>query len=383
MSVVAPASPPAAFFPAGFHSHASFPQPLHLAPNGFRAYSSFMAQPDCPKCGGTGYKILEGDVELSPAIARVPELAARAAAANGERAFVLTKDAHRGPAQGAPRVAVLCDCAESERAARALERARIPVRYELCDLDNFETDVYDGVPDGPAYKRSLSQAKLVVEGFARDYPLTLDAGLLLIGPCGVGKTHLAVAALKQIVRRGHEALFYDYRDLLKEIQDSYNPENPVTETRLLEPVLTAEVLLLDDLGSSKPSNWALEMIGHILTTRYNEKRVTLLTSNYLDAPEASYGEDTRDAGAASQESPVSPGAEGGPDDSFAARRAGRAPRKAVKLPSGESIRIHRDDTLTDRIGQRIRSRLYEMCRTVEIYARDFRQEFRKASGLRH
>jgi DNA replication protein DnaC len=340
-----------------------------------------MARPDCPKCGGTGYKILEGDVELSPAVARVPELAARAAAANGSRTFAV--DAKTGASAGLPRVAVLCDCAESERAARALQRARIPVRYEHCDLDNFETDVYEGFPDGPEYKSSLSQAKLVVEGFARDYPLTLDAGLLLIGPCGVGKTHLAVAVLKQLVRRGHEALFYDYRELLKEIQNSYNPENPITESRLLEPVLSAEVLLLDDLGSSKPSNWALEMIGHILTTRYNEKRVTLLTSNYLDAPEPSYGEDARDSAAASQESSISPNAEGGPEDSFAARRAGRAPRKTVKLPSGESIRVAREDTLGERIGQRIRSRLYEMCRTVEINAPDFRREVRKASGLRH
>jgi DNA replication protein DnaC len=340
-----------------------------------------MARPDCPKCGGTGYKILEGDLELSPAVARVPEQAARAAAANGSHTFSV--DAKAGASAGLPRVAVLCDCAESERAARALQRARIPARYEHCDLDNFETDVYEGVPDAAGYKRSLSEAKLVVEGFARDYPLTLDAGLLLIGPCGVGKTHLAVAVLKQLVRRGHEALFYDYRELLKEIQNSYNPENPITESRLLEPVLSAEVLMLDDLGSSKPSNWALEMIGHILTTRYNEKRVTLLTSNYLDGPESSYGEDSRDAAAASQESAVTPNSEGGPEDSFAARRAGRAPRKSVKLPSGESIRIAREDTLGERIGQRIRSRLYEMCRTVEITAPDFRREVRKASGLRH
>jgi DNA replication protein DnaC len=344
-----------------------------------------MARSDCPKCGGTGYKIVEGGVELSPAVACVPELAARAAAANGSRTF--TVDAKPGAAAGLPRVAVLCDCAESERAARALDRARIPSRYEHCDFDNFETDVYEGVPDAPAYKRSLSQAKLVVEGFARDYPLTLDAGLLLIGPCGVGKTHLAVAVLKQLVRRGHEALFYDYRDLLKEIQSSYNPDNPITESRLLEPVLTAEVLMLDDLGSSKPSNWALEMIGHILNTRYNEKRVTLLTSNYLDVPEASHsptnGDDARGSGVALQASSDSPGTEGGPDDSFAARRAGRAPRKSVKLPSGESIPDQREDTLDKRIGQRIRSRLYEMCRTVEISAPDFRREIRKASGMRH
>ena len=103
---------------------------------------------------------------------------------------------------------------------------------------------------------------------------------------GVGKTHLVVSALKTIVLRGHSGLFYDYRELLKAIQDSYNPENQVTEMSVLEPVLKAEILVLDDVGSSKPSLWALETVGHILNTRYNEKRVTLLTTNFLDSDAA-------------------------------------------------------------------------------------------------
>ena len=110
-----------------------------------------------------------------------------------------------------------------------------------------------------------------------------------MGPCGVGKTHLAVAALKDIVLRGHSGLFYDYRELLKEIQDSYNPENQATEMSVLEPVLQTEILVLDDVGSSKPSLWALETVGHVLNTRYNEKRVTLLTTNYLDSETAANG----------------------------------------------------------------------------------------------
>src|SRR6202034_3525320 len=88
---------------------------------------------------------------------------------------------------------------------------------------------------------------------------------------------------KEIVLRGHSGLFYDYRELLKEIQDSYNPENQATEMSVLEPVLQAEFLVLDDVGSSKPSLWALETVGHVLNTRYNEKRVTLLTTNFLDS----------------------------------------------------------------------------------------------------
>src|SRR5205807_9153192 len=98
--------------------------------------------------------------------------------------------------------------------------ARIPSRCEHCDVENFDTGFYGSEPDAAACDRSLEHGKLVVESFARGYPVGTDAGLLLMGPCGVGKTHLAVAVLKQLVLRGHDVLFYDYRELLKEIQAS-------------------------------------------------------------------------------------------------------------------------------------------------------------------
>ncbi|OLE83580.1 MAG: hypothetical protein AUG07_07915 [Acidobacteria bacterium 13_1_20CM_2_60_10] len=240
-----------------------------------------MALENCPHCRGTGWKMVPRE-------------------------------------NTAGNVAVVCECGAGERAGRVFERTRIPKRYEHCD--------------------SLQQAKLLAQAFVRDYPGASEAGLLFMGPSGVGKTHLAVAALKELVRRGHGGLFCDYRELLKDIQASYNAESQTTEMAILDPVRSAEILVLDDLGASKPSAWVLDIIGLILNGRYNERRVTILTTNYFD------------------------------DVSGA---------EATRLPSGQRVAV-REDTLADRIGARIRSRLYEMCRTVELFAPDFRREVRTA-----
>lgn len=271
-----------------------------------------MASETCPVCKGTGWKLVARELE----------------------------DSAR-PATGT--FAVVCDCRAGDRAAQQMERVRIPRRYEHCDFESFITELADGARYTPEAVHSLKQAKLIAQAFARDFPGGSDAGLLVMGGPGVGKTHLAVAALRELVRRGHQGLFCDYGELLKQIQDSYNAESQVTEMAILEPVLKTEVLVIDDLGASKPSAWALETVGYILNTRYNEQRVTLLTTNYLDGP--------------------------------------ATPEEPSRLPSGRVVAV-RKDTLSERIGERMRSRLYEMCRTVELVAPDFRREVRRAGHAR-
>src|ERR1700684_4327486 len=290
-----------------------------------------MAQPDCTHCQGSGWKGGERNTQGAQAV---------------------TSDKPGSSSQGNPKLvwAVPCDCTKGDQTERALVRARVPERYRHCDFDNFETDNdIDNVPPDQqaAFNRSLTQAKLIVQRFTEEFtPVREHAepGLLLMGSCGVGKTHLAVSALKQIVLRGHSGLFYDYRELLKEIQDSYNAVSQSTEMGVLEPVLKAEIFVLDDVGSSKPSLWALETVGHVLNTRYNEKRVTLLTTNFLDS-----------------EAPVN----------------SAAPSPGPRVVGMRAPTM--DDSLTERVGKRIRSRLYEMCRTVEIFAPDYRKEIRNIS----
>jgi DNA replication protein DnaC len=151
------------------------------------------------------------------------------------------------------------------------------------------------------------------------------------GSIGVGKTHLAVATIKELMlRKGVHCLFYEYRELLKNIQNSYNNDVQTTELGLLRPVFEAEVLVLDELGAVKPSDWVWDTVSFILNTRYNDNRTTIITTNLMN--EAAMG---------------------------------TGPRSVMRA-----------DTLGDRIGERMRSRLHEMCRMIHIEGEDFRQKFR-------
>jgi DNA replication protein DnaC len=232
-------------------------------------------------------------------------------------------------------VARPCECRIERRAARMLERAHIPKRYEHCILDSFEPKYYKGAD------RSLGLALMQARGFVKSYPLeTQGRGLLLTGAIGVGKTHLAVGILHElVVERGAYGIFYDYRDLLKQVQNSYNNSVAATELEVLRPVFEAEVLVLDELGAAKPSDWVWDTVAHILNTRYNDRRTTIITTNYANAGPLG----------------TEPGANG-------------SARAAM-----------RDETLGDRIGERMRSRLQEMCVVVEMQGEDFRQKVKRAS----
>ncbi|MHB8501193.1 MAG: ATP-binding protein [Candidatus Acidiferrales bacterium] len=249
------------------------------------------------------------------------------------------------------KVAVACDCGMEDRSNRVIERARIPKRYENCDFESYETDLTDGKNYTPQHADSLKRAKMIAQAFVREYPGSDQAGLLFMGNSGAGKTHLAIAALKELIRRGHTGYFCEYGSLLREIQNSYRTDSEVTEMRLLDPVLSVEVLVIDDIGCIKPSDWVRDTIGYILNARYveasrdlSQPRCTILTTNYLDDPKT----------------------EGEP----------------TKSPGGRYVAPVREESLAQRIGERMRSRLYEMCRTVEMSAPDFRRAVRQAGRAR-
>ncbi len=223
-----------------------------------------------------------------------------------------------------------CQCQEQEREERRLAAAHIPERYRHCTLDSFDSSYRGADP-------TLGTALMTARRFADSYPVeTAGRGILFVGSIGVGKTHLATGILHRLSReRGVRGLFCDYRELLKNIQHSYNPQVATTEMEVLRPVYSAEVLILDDLGAQKPNEWSWDIVALILNTRYNEKLSTIITTNYPDLP-------------------------AGSGELSDAQRAAREP------------------TLGDRIGDRMRSRLAEMCVRVPMTGSDFRQTVKRA-----
>lgn len=227
--------------------------------------------------------------------------------------------------------AAICECRRSNSGARALDAARLPPRFRECDFHNY-------YPKNDSQYFAHSFASRLVD----QYP-AVETGLLFMGSVGVGKTHLAVAVLKDLIeKKGVTCLFYESGSLLKAIQDSYNPVSQTSEMRVLAPVYQAEVLVLDELGATVPTNWVRDTLYQIINTRYNNKKLTIFTTNYLDEPR--------------------PATEEAPDSGDQKRRRTFAADRIAEMT-----------TLKERIGTPLRSRLYEMCKKVVIEGEDYRK----------
>ncbi len=207
-------------------------------------------------------------------------------------------------------IAVRCNHLEEERSASLLESSGIPQKYRQCNFENFLVS---------SQNQSQVMAKKIVKNYAEKFP-AVNEGLLIMGPAGVGKTHLASALCLELIKKGITCKFVDFRELLHNFWDLQ--EVPEEREAMFQTLVQVPLLVLDDFGSRRMNQWEEDFIYRLINKRYEEEMPLVLTTSFMDEP------------------------------------------------------VGKEESLEERIGYRLRSRLYEMCRTILIFGEDYRKKYK-------
>ncbi len=273
----------------------------------------------CGACGGKGYLL---ERRQDRASARLCDCSRTCPNCGGRGHAYQTREESFSGKVG-PRsyeVLVPCRCWLLRRRLELFTRAQIPAVLARADFESYR-------PAVPAQHH----AKNVAQAFARGFvPKQAAKGFILKGGVGTGKTHLLAAALAYLtLEAGVEARYVEISLLYSAIRRGFQDGKSGGE--IIGPLCEVEVLAIDELGKGRGSQFELDTLDELIARRYNAGMTTLFATNFSLAPKR------------------------------------ESVRTAPGFVSSEELRAVKDsEVLRDRLGERIYSRLCEMCEFVEL-----------------
>ncbi|MBT6295070.1 MAG: ATP-binding protein [Nitrospina sp.] len=232
-------------------------------------------------------------------------------------------------------MAFLADCSfcfSFRKRLRLLNDSGIPGKFSNATLEIYQ-------PIGLQNKKALSRAKDFLDDF-RISPKQSCRGLLFMGGPGLGKTHLVVSILKQLILEEEvHGKFVDFFQLLSDIRHGYSHDQ--SEMSLIEPYLNSSVLVIDELAKGRNNEWEQTILDQFISSRYNAAdKITLFTTNYSDRCSTSNDKNGR-------------------------------------------ITSLQKQSLEEKVGDRILSRLAQMCDFIKMEGEDYRTKIKPPPRIIH
>lgn len=223
-------------------------------------------------------------------------------------------------------MAVACECKIRKRNIDLYNKAGILDRYYDATFENF---------DLANRSRKLHTAIQAAQQTVMEYPGNMGQGLVFTGSVGTGKSRLVTAMLREFIfQHSVSGMYVEFTHLLSDIRSGY--DSGVSERVLIEPIHRVDILVIDELGKGRKSEWEVNILDIIISDRYNSGKTTIFATNYTDRESTTY-------------------------------------KEKYRTRAGDQKEIQLSETLKERVHGRIYSRLKEMCRFVDMNFQDYRE----------